>query len=128
MRESHAECVKISRGVGGPHLNFFGFRPKTHLAWPLLKSKKNRVDSVKDFPRVHGLSAKTKLKPGKSNEEITEENRGFHSHRVVSRYCHHRYLGRHAAACARSRQGPRATHQLHQQPQTDRVGLPDLRN
>jgi len=46
---------------GVRHISFLGFRPKSGLAWLLLKMKENRVDSVKDFPRVHELSAKTKL-------------------------------------------------------------------
>src|ERR1035437_4799576 len=64
----------------------------------------NRVDSVDGIGNVRGLFAKTTIETSKAYENLTQKDRGFHSYRVVSRYCHHRHSGRLVAACLGSRQ------------------------
>src|SRR5439155_11588949 len=93
MRDPHAKCVKISRALGVAPAVFFGFRPKTAVAPSLLKTVSNQVDSVNGWTRLRVLSAKTKHETSKDYEKRSQKNRGFHSYRVVSRYCHHRHPG-----------------------------------
>jgi hypothetical protein len=115
MREPHAKSVKISPFHRGEYAFSLGFLHILPVAPALLKKWSNPVDSVDGLNRVRDLFAKTNIETSKANEKPTQEDRGFHSYRVVSRYRHHRHSGRLVAARLGSRESQSATHQLHQQ-------------
>src|SRR5882672_12587303 len=92
------------------------------MAPALLLYLGNQVDSAGFFSKAPGRQPNQKKETSKCYEEPPEADQGFQPDRIVSGNRDYRHPGSHAAAGAGPCQSPRATYQLHQQPETSRLG------
>ena len=103
------------------------FQAKNDLASTLLKRFSNVLTVPVNPKRITACSdKKPNQKPVELYEKPPQKNGGLHLDRVVGRHRYYRHSGGHVAAGAGPRQSARATHQLCEQPQASRLGVPHL--
>ena len=79
VRDFHAKCVKIPRGVRSVLRNCADFTGENAVALAVLKIFQKRVDRKSEFLRVRPLFAENNNQPRKVYEEIQQKNPGVHS-------------------------------------------------
>ena len=73
LRDFHAKCVKIPRGVRSTLRNCADFTGENAVAPTVLKIFSKRVDRKSEFPRVRPLFAENNNQPRKVYEDIQQK-------------------------------------------------------